>query len=161
MYSLLLIGKKETDKKVCSMQLKLFNPLRKTSIIIVICYVLMNWANSNSHDFLSMFLKLLLSGISWTGITVMTADGLYMNFSAIWKIATACLQTAHSKPKRVRKFCIEDIWILQKHGFIWKRKYVPKRLTVQNTSTRENIFSLKILVQELRASDLTARFKSV
>lgn len=160
-YSLPLIGRKETDGKICKMQLKLFKPLRKTSIIIVSCYMLMNLSSSNSLNFLSMFFKILLSGISWTGVAVMALDGIYMYSSALWKIGTTYLQTEHKKPKRVRNFCLDDIWNLQKNIFIWKHKYVPKRLAVQNTSIKENNFSFKTLVEELRTGNLGARVKSV
>lgn len=159
-YSLPLIGMKEADAKICKMQLQLFKPLRKTSVTIVSCYIFMNLTSSNSLDFLSLFFKILLSGICWVSTAVMAVDGICMYSTALWKIGSDYLQAEHKKPKRVRKFCIQDIWTLRRRTFLGKHRHVPKRLAVQNTSMAENIFSLKMLVKDLQASNLGTRVKS-
>lgn len=159
-YSLPIIGLKKRGNLICRLQMKIFKPLRNTSALIITCYVLFKLTESGTIKFFSLFFYILLYFISWTGTAIMAVDGIAM-YSLCLQEMIANQVAEERNANRLRKRSIQEVCVLWKNTITKKLIYNPKHLAVEETPGRENIFSLRLIAEELTAKHLGARVKSV
>lgn len=146
-YSLPLIGQEQMHKTICTLQTKIFIPLRNVSAFIVICYVMLILTPSSTFGLLSTFLEILLQFTCWSIATLMAINGIFTYSVCLFEIIVQL--SSYKRPKRAQKFSLQAMYTNFKDIFTRKEKIAPKRLLVaEKNSIGENIFLLKTFVIE-------------
>lgn len=145
-YSLPLIRQEESHKIIYNLQMKIFNPLRTTLLVIIICYLTLKLVSGSSFRLFSTFFEILLQLACWSIAMLMTIDGIFVYSIYLFDIAIQL--SGYKKPKRLQKVNLKTIYINLKSILTEKSTYIPKRLSTEEPSLSEKTFSLKSFVIE-------------
>ena len=156
-YSLPLIGHEQSHKTICTLETKIFTPLRNLSLIIVICHMSSNLASGSSLIYISTFFEIFLQLVCWGTVAIMAINGLIIYSICLFEITMQFL-LGYKKPKRLQKVSLKAVCANLKTNLTEEnRPHIPRRLSPQETLSSENIFSLKTFVVEAKVK-ITRRF---